>query len=134
MKKITFDSGLRKYELGSGILSFNTLDPNLYERFVEATDQLRNLESDMLERAKDAEINGIDALAILKDVDCKAKNILNNVFGGDNDFDRMLAGVNLMAVATNGERVITNLLDALTPILEQGARDCAASFMSKDGK
>lgn len=134
MKKITFDSGLRKYELGSGILSFNPLDPNLYERFVEATDQLRNLESDMLERAKDAEINGIDALAILKDVDSKAKNILNNVFGGDNDFDRMLAGVNLMAVATNGERVITNLLDALTPILEQGARDCAASFMSKDGK
>lgn len=134
MKKITFDSGLRKYELGSGILSFNPVDPNLYERFVEATDQLQHLEADMLERTKDAEISGIDALAILKDFDCKAKNILNNVFGGDNDFDHMLSGVNLMAVATNGERVITNLIYALTPILEEGAKECAASFMKMDGK
>lgn len=134
MKKISFDSGLREYELGSGILRFNPLDPNLYERFVEATDQLRRLEADMLERAKDTEISGIDALAILTDVDRKAKTVLNNVFGGDNDFDRMLDGVNLMAVAANGERVITNLMDALTPVLEQGARDCAASFMNNGGK
>ena len=132
MEKIKFDSGLRKYELGSGVLSFNPLDPNLYERFVEATDQLQRLEKDMLERTKNTEISGIDALAILKDVDSKAKATLNGVFGGDNDFDRMLSGVNLMAVASNGERVITNLLNALTPILEQGARDCAASFMSKE--
>lgn len=134
MKKITFDSGLRKYELGNGILSFNPLDPNLYERFVEATEKLQHLEEEMLKSAKDAEISGVDALVILKDVDRKAKNVLNNVFGGANDFDHMLAGVNLMAVATNGERVITNLMNALTPILEQGAKDCATSFMSEGKK
>jgi hypothetical protein len=134
MKKITFDSGLRKYELGNGVLSFNPLDPNLYERFVEATEKLQRLEEEMLKSAKDAEITGVDALVILKDVDNKAKTILNNVFGGANDFDHMLAGVNLMAVATNGERVITNLMNALTPILEQGAKDCATSFMSEGKK
>lgn len=132
--KITFDSGLRKYELGNGVLSFNPLDPNLYERFVEATKKLQHLEEEMLKSAKDAEITGVDALVIIKDVDNKAKTILNNVFGGANDFDHMLAGVNLMAVATNGERVITNLMNALTPILEQGAKDCAASFMSEGKK
>lgn len=134
MKKITFDSGLRKYELGNGVLSFNPLDPNLYERFVEATEKLQHLEEEMLKSAKDADITGVDALVILKDVDNKAKTILNNVFGGANDFDHMLAGVNLMAVATNGERVITNLMNALTPILEQGAKDCATSFMSEGKK
>ena len=134
MKKITFDSGLRKYELGNGVLSFNPLDPNLYERFVEATEKIQHLEEEMLKSAKDAEITGVDALVILKDVDNKAKTILNNVFGGANDFDHMLAGVNMMAVATNGERVITNLMHALTPILEQGARDCATSFMSEGKK
>lgn len=134
MKKITFDSGLRKYELGNGVLSFNPLDPNLYERFVEATEKLQHLEEEMLKSAKDAEITGVDALVILKGVDNKAKTILNNVFGGANDFDHMLAGVNLMAVATNGERVITNLMNALTPILEQGAKDCATSFMSEGKK
>ena len=134
MKKITFDSGLRKYELGNGVLSFNPLDPNLYERFVEATEKLQHLEEEMLKSAKDAEITGVDALVILKGVDNKAKTILNNVFGGANDFDHMLAGVNLMAVATNGERAITNLMNALTPILEQGAKDCATSFMSEGKK
>ena len=134
MEKILFDSGLRKYELGNGILSFNPLDPNLYERFMEATEKLQHLEQDMLDAAKDAEISGLDALAILRDVDRKAKDVLNKVFGGDNDFDHMLSGVNLMAVAANGERVVTNLLTSLTPILEQGARDCADSFINKDGK
>lgn len=134
MEKILFDSGLRKYELGNGILSFNPLDPNLYERFMEATEKLKHLEQDMLDAAKGTEISGLDALTILRDVDRKAKDVLNKVFGGDNDFDHMLSGVNLMAVAANGERVVTNLLTALTPILEQGARDCADSFISKDGK
>ena len=34
----------------------------------------------------------------------------------------MLGGVNLAGVATNGKRVVQNLLEALTPILQQGAQ------------
>ena len=33
----------------------------------------------------------------------------------------ILHGVNLAAVAGNGRRVVTNLLDALTPIIREGA-------------
>ena len=42
--------------------------------------------------------------------------------GAENDFDAVLGGVNLAGVATNGKRVVQNLLEALTPILQQGAQ------------
>ena len=123
MKKITFDSGLR-----------NPLDPNLYERFMHAANKFTELEAELVSEAKAEENEATSVLKIMKRFDQKAKALLNDVFGPGNDFDHMLAGVNLMAVADNGERVITNLIDALTPILEQGAKDCAASFMRKGEK
>lgn len=61
----------------------------------------------------------------MEETDRKVKRTLNEVFGEPNDFDALLEGVNLMAVASNGERVVTNLLAALAPVLEQGARECA---------
>lgn len=130
MDKIIFDSGLRKYELGRGILSFNPLDPNLYDRFAKAAEKFAKLEDELVAEVKNQDAEKMTTLAIMKRFDEKAKNLLNEVFGAGNDFDEMLAGVNLMAVAENGERVITNLLHALTPILEQGAKDCAASFLN----
>ena len=45
----------------------------------------------------------------------------NNV-NMNNSFDAIVDGVNLMAVAGNGERVITNLLAALYPVIEQGVQ------------
>ena len=53
------------------------------------------------------------------------KQVLNGIFGGENDFETLLEGVNLLAVADNGERVVTNLFAALEPILTEGARRCA---------
>lgn len=131
MEKILFDSGLRKYELGNGILSFNPLDPNLYERFMHAADKFAELENELVSEAQAEEGGASRVLEIMKRFDQKAKALLNDVFGPGNDFDHMLAGVNMMAVADNGERVISNLMNALTPILEQGAKECAASFMHK---
>ena len=60
-------------------------------------------------------------LAVLAEYDRKIKEVLNGVFGAGNDFDEILHGVNLAAVAGNGRRVVTNLLDALTPIIREGA-------------
>ena len=134
MKKIEFDAGLRKYELGNGILSFNPLDPNLYERFMQAADKFTALENELIEEARSHEEGAANVLEIMKRFDEKAKALLNNVFGPGNDFDEMLGCVNLMAVAENGERVITNLMNALTPILEQGAKECASSFANKGRK
>ena len=35
MEKLTFDSGIRSYRAGAGVLRFNPSDPNLYARFLQ---------------------------------------------------------------------------------------------------
>ena len=46
---------------------------------------------------------------------------MTEIFGEENDFDKVLEGVNLAGCGANGKRVVQNLLDALTPILQDGA-------------
>ena len=121
MEKIQFDSGVRSYRInGGGLLRFNPCDPNVYSRFLEAVDKLQTVEEELLRETADGEI--VKALAA---ADGRMKQIMNWVFGGDNDFQKLLAGVNLLAVAENGERVVTNLFAALEPVLIEGAKRCA---------
>ncbi len=129
MEKLTFDTGIREYDVnGRGVLRFNPSDPNVYDRFFRAADDFRQIEQELTDGGLE-ELKG-EALAEkmvrrMEETDRKVKRTLNGVFGEPNDFDALLEGVNLMAVASNGERVVTNLLAALAPILEQGARECA---------
>ena len=129
MERIVFDSGVKTYKVGSGELRFNPSDPNVYARFMEATEKLQTVEASMVEKAKavvsQGEANGEAAIKLLQEADAEAKNILGWVFGKSNDFDKMLDGVNLLAVGGNGERVITNFIAALLPIMEEGAKKCA---------
>ena len=71
------------------------------------------------------EMQDADIVKALSAADEKMKGILNWVFGGDNDFHKLLGGVNLLAVAENGERVVTNLFAALEPVMIDGAKRCA---------
>ena len=132
MEKLVFDSGIKEYKLGSGgVLRFNPSDPNVYARFMDAMDKIRAVETDLVEKAKELEQvekqeeSGAAVLRIMRDADRDTKKILSEVFGADNDFEKILGGVNVLAVAGNGERVITNLLAALQPIMIQGAEACA---------
>ena len=68
---------------------------------------------------------------LMTQADEKMKNILGWVFGESNDFHKLLGGVNLLAVADNGERVITNLFTALEPVLVEGAKRCAGELAAK---
>ena len=121
MEKITFDAGVKSYRInGGGVLKFNPADPNLYARFMEAVEKIKALELDL------QQLPG-DPLDQLCRMDQQVKKTLSWVFGGDNDFDALLGKVNLLAVASNGERVITNLLQALLPVLTEGAQLCAGS-------
>lgn len=128
MEKIQFDSGVKEYEINdNGVLRFNPSDPNVYARFFDAKEQILAIETELVTNGKNIENSenaGKEAIFLIKDADAKVKDILNHVFGEGNDFDKMLSGVNLMAVGSNGERVITNLLNALVPIVEQGAKTC----------
>lgn len=135
MDKITFDSGIRTYRInGNGVLRFNPSDPNVYARFMDAVEKIKTVESEQAHKAsqidKNAESAPEEILRIMSETDKKIKELLDHVFGCGNDFDEILEGVNLMAVATNGERVVSNLINALLPIMESGAKACVQSEVS----
>lgn len=127
VEKLNVDLGIREYEIGGKMLRINPSDPNLYDRFVQAGEQIQQMEAAMIAKAKAlpqeaGEENGVAAVRLMRDTDLQVKKVLNQVFGLDNDFEEILKGVNLMAVGNNGERVITNLMNALIPVVEEGAK------------
>ena len=138
-KKLSVDLGLQEIEInGTGVLRFNPSDPNVYARFYEMQDKLIEIEKkyQKLEflAPENLDENGFpvqdpDPVAeanslihALREIDAEVKKELAYVFGTQNDFDAILGGINLMAVAGNGERVVTNLLSALAPIMAEGAQ------------
>ena len=128
MEQLVFDSGIREYRINDGgVLRFNPSDPNLYTRFMAAMDSIKAVQNDLAAKAEtlapgdDPQDKGAAVLALMWEADRRIKGILTEVFGSDNDFDTILGGVNLLAVATNGQRVIVNLLNALQPVLVEGA-------------
>jgi len=127
MKKIQFDTGIQEFKLGGGVLRFNPSDPNVYARFLEAAQKIKGLEQDLAAKAQSLEgqDSGSAALQLMQSADKQMKDLLGWVFGPENDFDKLLGGVNLLAVAGNGERVVTNLFLALQPVLVAGAESCA---------
>ena len=130
MEKIQFDSGVRSYRInGGGILRFNPGDPNLYSRFLEAVEKLQEAEKELTQQAETAQAQ--DMVKLMTQADEKMKHILGWVFGESNDFHKLLGGVNLLAVADNGERVVTNLFAALEPVLVEGAKRCAGQQAEK---
>ena len=128
MKNIQFDSGIREYRInGTGILRFNPGDPNVYARFLEATEKILSLESHLSRQAAQLQEkdSGEQIIHLMAEADRQMKEQLDWVFGNGNCFDEILGGVNLLAVAVNGERVVTNLFNALQPVLVAGAQACA---------
>ena len=119
MQELNLDTGLKEYAIGGGVLRFNPSDPNLYHRFLQTADRLEQLEQELC--ATEA-ATGEKALELLKEGDKKAKALLSEAFGQQNDFDKVTGGVNLLAVCQNGRRLVQNLLEALAPVLEQGVK------------
>ena len=125
MQKITFDTGIKTYQINdSGVLKFNPSDPNLYKRFKDLRVEIEQIQKDYSERSKTTE-SGDDAIDLLAEYDARVKKSLSHVFGEENDFDSILGGANVMAVASNDELVITNFLDAMLPIVEEGVKTYA---------
>lgn len=130
MEKLNISVGIKKYQLvdGGALLSFNPSDPNVYARYMELIPKIKSVEKEMAAEAKTVDTNAVDAgeqtLKIMRETDRRMKGILNEIFGKENNFDEILMGVNLMAVTEGGNRVINNVLDALTPIMNDGAKSC----------
>ena len=121
MEKLNFDTGVVTYRIpGHGALRFNPADPNLYGRFYEAQEKFAALEKEL------ADTTG-DAVTDLRAADRKLKALLGWLLGGDNDVDKALGGLSLLAVCGDGHSVIANLMDALQKVIEQGAARLAES-------
>ena len=112
--ELNIDTGVEEFRVnGRGVLRFNPADPNLYHRFFAAGAELDGYDA--------ALTKALAGLALLNEYDGKIKKLLTGIFGAENDFDAILGGVNLAGVGANGKRVVQNLLEALTPILREGA-------------
>lgn len=128
MEKLNISIGIKRYQLveGGALLSFNPGDPNVYARYMEMVPKIKAVEQEMAGKAKAVDTNAADAgektLQLMRETDRRMKEILNQIFGKENDFDEILMGVNLMAVTEDGNRVVNNVLDALTPIMNDGAK------------
>lgn len=126
MEKLNFDTGLKRYRVGAGVLQFNPTDPNLYSRFLSCLEELEALEKSLA----DAQPSGEALIRSLEAADREVKAALSRVFPG-NDLEAIFQGVSLLAVGGNGERVLTNFLAALEPILRKGALACARAEADK---
>lgn len=126
MKKLNIDTGVEEFRVnGRGVLRFNPADPNLYHRFFAAGRTLNDYDAALTKALQtvegDEQACAAAGLRLLNEYDGKIKALLTGIFGPENDFDAILGGVNLAGVGANGKRVVQNLLEALTPILREGA-------------
>jgi hypothetical protein len=136
MEKLNIDLGIKSYQFveGGAPLIFNPSDPNVYARYMNAMDEIKAVETEMAAKANSITVAddsmeskaeaGAESLRVMEETDRRMKAILNGIFGGKNNFDDILMGVNIMAVTESGDRVINSLLNALTPIMEGGAKSC----------
>ena len=123
MEKLAFNTGIKEMDCGFGVpLRVNFADPNFYERFGHMTQRITDIEKQMAERSKTKNItDGNDVLRILRETDLEVKSIMNETFGLGNDFDKIMGGMNIMAVCEDtGERIVTGFLNAITPLVHNG--------------
>ena len=132
-QKLIFDDGLVRLDInGNGTLAFNPSDFNVYERFYALIKELPEIEKrykaeiEAAPEGSDTDTEDIELvgreLVRAKEIDKEIKAKLSAAFGAGNDFDKLLGSVNVMAFGSNGERIITNLLNALVPYIEDGVK------------
>ncbi|MBR6793339.1 MAG: hypothetical protein IKM48_03140 [Clostridia bacterium] len=123
--KLFFDDGIKEFETNNGqILRFNPSDPAFYDRFRTMITKIEKAETEL--DVADPK-TGDEVLDLMCEYDHKIKCYLNEAFGLNNDFEKIFSGVNMMAVGKNGHRIIGNFLDAIQPIIEEGAKQHAKS-------
>lgn len=131
MQNLNIKTGMKEYQVveGGALLRFNPADQNIYSRFVNSIEKIKNIETEASKSAtsvpETVEEAGAEALRIMADADRKMKAVLNEVFGGGNDFDKILCGINLLAVNEDGKRIMEVFMEAITPILTDGAKTYA---------
>ena len=111
MMKLSMESVAEEFQIpGGGSLRFNPTDPALFLR-------LERLEQEVAAQPQTTP----------EELDMALKKLLGETLGPGNDLHSALGGVSLFAVTGTGKTVLEALLEALLPILREGAERCAES-------
>lgn len=151
MKDFSFSTGIVGYPMNGTVLRVNLSDQNFYNRFMSIKEELKELEKEYTDKTKNFEgeldVKGfpvtdsgkIDTnklseeqkeilnqraettLTIMTDIDNRIKRKLEDAFGNDNDFDKIFQGVNVMAFDIEGNRILSNFFDIITPEIEKSS-------------
>ena len=83
MQKLNIDLGIKEYEICGNVLRINASDPNLYDRFIQAIDDISAMEDEMVAKAKEIPQeadNGGEFVHLMRQTDLKVKEKLNERF------------------------------------------------------
>lgn len=125
MEKLIFGTGLKRYEVNDNgaIFSFNPTDINLYSRFLKMRDEILKI-GEKIEKLGDS--NNLTEegfadhfVAVFDEADKLGKKALTECFGKENDFDAIFDGANIFTLTDTGNWVITNFIEAITPVVEK---------------
>ena len=131
MEKLIFNEGLKKYEVNDSgaVFSFAANDANLYSRVKKLNDEALKILKELEKLQKKAQLSLEDEelkneyvekfSSAMKNADEKMKQALTECFGKQNDFEAIFSGVNAFSITDTGEFVITNFLNAITPIVKR---------------
>jgi len=109
MMKLQMESVVEEFQIpGGGTLRFNPADPALFLRLEQLQDRIAGLEGSTPE-----------------ELDRSMKKLLDETLGPGNDLHSALGGVSLFAITGAGSTVLEALLEALLPVLREGAERCA---------
>ena len=128
MEKLSVDLGVIEFEIGSGVLRFNPSNPKVYQRFISVLEDLPKIEQEYQRKEKEKqsleEMSDLERASVvfgeMDQMDQEVKRRLSEAFGPGNDLDAIVGDESLMGFGLNGERIVTNLLNALTPYIEKG--------------
>ena len=129
MKQLTIDTGVEEFSVnGRACCASTPPTPTSTTGFLMRARPSRPWTKSWRRRpppCREGDAGTEAGLALLADYDGRIKALLTDIFGAENDFDKVLGGVNLAGVGANGKRVVQNLLEALTPI-PAGGRPAAS--------
>lgn len=130
MQNLNLNLGMQSFILQDGCppLRFRPDDVAIYARFMDSLEPISKIsdeyEADIKASSNSENENAETFLRAAKKHDLRVKQILTDVFGSHNDFDKILGGISLFN-ETDGKSNIEIIMDALLPLFDKGINDYA---------
>ncbi|MDL2327474.1 hypothetical protein LJC64_02280 [Ruminococcaceae bacterium OttesenSCG-928-A11] len=138
-KSINFDTGADEYEVNGGraTLYFNPADPAVFAGILELQELANGFETRYAELEKKITgemdeqgfpVGAEDVVKGMRELDADLKAQLRDVFGPRNDFDAIFDHMSCFAITENGDTIVNNFFEAITPLFDDGVNDRVAKM------